>query len=39
LLSSVPLDADADYWLYNNGTAFTLNSGCILTAVPWSPGT
>jgi hypothetical protein len=38
-IDSVPLDADADYWLYNNGTAFTLNSGCILTAVPWSPGT
>ena len=36
---SVPLDADADYWLYNNGTSYSLNSGWVLTAVPWSPGT
>jgi hypothetical protein len=38
-IDSVPLDADADYWLYNNGTAFTFNSGAVLTCIPWSPGT
>lgn len=37
-LNAVPLVADADYWLYNNGTAYSLNSGWILTAQPWSPG-
>ena len=38
-VNSVPLSFDADYWVYNNGTAFTLNSGWVLTAQPWSPGT
>ena len=38
-VDSVPLDADADYWLFNNGTAYSLNSGWVLTATPWSPGT
>lgn len=38
-IDSVPLDADADYWLFNNGTAYTMASGMVLTAVPWSPGT
>ena len=37
-LDSVPLAADADYWLFNNGTAYSLNSGWVLTAQPWSPG-
>ncbi len=37
-LDSVPLVADADYWLLNNGTAYSLNSGWVLTAQPWSPG-
>lgn len=37
-LNSVALSADADYWLYNNGTGVSLNSGWVLTAQPWSPG-
>jgi hypothetical protein len=36
---AVPLDPDADYWLYNNNTAQTLAAGWTLTAQPWSPGT
>ena len=38
-IDNVPLDADADYWLYNNGTTKSLNSGWVLSAIPWSPGT
>jgi len=38
-IDGVPLTADQDAWLYNNGTAYTLNSGWVLTAQPWSPGT
>lgn len=35
----IALDADADYWIYNNGTGYTMASGMVLTATPWSPGT
>lgn len=38
-IDSVPLDADQDFWLFNNGTAFSMASGMVLTAMPWSPGT
>lgn len=38
-IDSVPLDLDADYWLFNNGTGFTISSGWVLKAQPWSPGT
>jgi len=38
-IDSVPLDPNADYWVYNNGTGYSLNSGWVLTAQPWSPGT
>ena len=38
-INSVPLSANTDFWLYNNGTAFSLNSGWVLTAQLWSPGT
>ena len=38
-IDSVPLDADADYWVFNNGTGASMALGMILTAVPWSPGT
>ena len=37
-LDNVALTPDADYWLLNNGTAVSLNSGCVLTAQCWSPG-
>ena len=36
--NNVPLSADCDYWLFNNGTGFSLNTGWVLTAQPWSPG-
>ena len=38
-INSVALTANTDYWLYNNGTAFSLNSGWVLKAQCWSPGT
>ena len=38
-LNSVSLTRKTDFWLYNNGTAFTLNSGWVLKAQCWSPGT
>lgn len=38
-INSVALAADTDYWIYNNGTAFSLNSGWTLSAQLWSPGT
>lgn len=38
VVDNVPLDADADYWLFNNGTGVNLTAGT-LTAMPWSPGT
>jgi len=34
----VPLSADCDFWLYNNGTSYQIAIGCVLTAQPWSPG-
>lgn len=36
---AVSIPSDCDVWLFNNGTAFSLNSGWVLTAMPWSPGT
>lgn len=36
--NNVPLSADCDYWLFNNGTGFQIAAGCVLTAQPWSPG-
>ncbi len=38
-INGVPLDADSDYWLFNNGTGYTLATGMVLTGIPWSPGT
>lgn len=38
-LNAVALTPYTDYWLYNNGTAQSLNSGWVLTAQLWSPGT
>lgn len=38
-LDAVPLSPDQDVWLFNNGTAYSLNSGALLTAMPWTPGT
>ena len=37
-VDAVPMTADQDVWLYNNGTAYSLNSGCTLSAQLWSPG-
>lgn len=34
----IPISADADYWLFNNGTGQQISAGCTLTAQPWSPG-
>ena len=36
---AVSIPPDCDVWLFNNGTAFSLSSGWVLTAMPWSPGT
>lgn len=36
-INAVALSPDADYWLFNNGTAVSL-SACTLTAQCWSPG-
>lgn len=36
--NGVPLSPNADYWLYNAGTAQSLNLGWVLTAQLWSPG-
>lgn len=38
-VNNVPLAPDQDVWLFNNGTGQSLNSGWVLTAMPWSPGT
>lgn len=38
-INSIALTRKTDFWLYNNGTAYTLNSGWILKAQCWSPGT
>ena len=35
----VPLSADTDYYLLNNGTAQQIAVGCTLSAQLWSPGT
>jgi hypothetical protein len=37
-IDSIPLNADSDFWLYNNGTAQQIAAGCVLTITPWSPG-
>lgn len=37
-IPAVPLTADCDYWIYNNGTGYSLAAGAVLTAQPWSPG-
>lgn len=38
-LDKVSLNRKCDYYIYNNGTGFSLNSGWVLRAQPWSPGT
>lgn len=37
-INNVSCVQDADYYVYNNGTAYSLNSGWILTAQCWTPG-
>jgi len=37
-VNNVPISADQDVWLFNNATGQSLNSGWVLTAMPWSPG-
>ena len=36
-IDSVPIDADADYWIYNNGTGYSLTAATIAYQL-WSPG-
>lgn len=38
-VDGIPLTQDQDVWPYNAGTGYTLNSGWVLKAQPWSPGT
>ena len=38
-LNSVALTSKSDYYVYNNGTAQSINTGWILKAQCWSPGT
>jgi hypothetical protein len=38
-LDFVPLSPDADYYVFNNGTAFSIATGLTMTAQCWSPGT
>ena len=38
-LLGITATPDTDYWIFNNGTAYSLNSGCVLTAQLWTPGT
>lgn len=38
-LNAVPLTAKTDFYLFNNATACSLNSGWVLKAQCWSPGT
>jgi hypothetical protein len=38
-VDSVPLDFDADYWIFNNATGQSIVSGYTFAAMPWSPGT
>lgn len=35
---AVPLSADADYYIYNNGTGQSIQVGATLTCTPWNPG-
>ena len=37
-IDSIPLNADSDFWLYNNATGQSIALGCVLTITPWSPG-
>lgn len=38
-VDSVPLDLDADYWLFNNALGQPIPIGYVFAAQPWSPGT
>lgn len=38
-VDAVPLDYDADYWLFNNALGQSIPSGYTFIAMPWSPGT
>lgn len=38
-VDAVPLDYDADYWLFNNALGQSLSSGYTFAAQPYSPGT
>lgn len=38
-VDAVPLDFDADYWLFNNSLGQSLSSSYTFVALPWSPGT
>jgi hypothetical protein len=38
-VDAVPLDYDADYWLFNNSLGQSLATSYTFVALPWSPGT
>lgn len=38
-LNSVPLTRKTDFYILNNGTGFNVNTGWVLKAQCWSPGT
>jgi len=38
-VDAVPLDFDADYWLFNNALGQSIPTGYTFAALPWSPGT
>lgn len=38
-LNAIALTGKTDFFLYNNGTGVSLNSGWVLKAQSWSPGT
>lgn len=38
-LNAIPLTNKTDFYLFNNGTGFSLSSGWVLKAQCWSPGT
>lgn len=38
-VDAVPLDYDADYWLFNNGLGQSIPASYSFLALPWSPGT
>jgi uncharacterized membrane protein len=38
-LNAIPLTNKTDFYLFNNGTGFSLNSGWVLKSQCWSPGT